>query len=364
MRWRRLCENGICRLIPRFALKQKPQAMPGSLPADAAFSISMDIRHESWPLRGRFAISRGARTTAEVVVVEVTGGGFSGRGECVPYGRYGETPDSVRDQLSAVAPRLRQGADRHVVQELLPPGAARNALDCALWDLEARRQGLPVWKLAGLRAAPEPLITAYTLSLDSPENMGAQAALHAGRPLLKLKLDGKDDPARVAAVRANAPRARIIVDANEGWTPDSLAANTAAMARLGVEMIEQPLPAAADGMLAEFSRAVPFCADESAHTRVDFPQLRGKYDMINIKLDKTGGLTEALALRDMARAAGMKVMCGCMLGTSLAMAPAALLAQGADIVDLDGPLLLAEDRDFGLSYADGLLHPPEPRLWG
>ncbi len=329
-----------------------------SIPAD------LTVTRESWPVRGHFTISRGSRTTAEVVLVQLAAGGLTGRGECVPYARYGETVDSVIAQLMQVAPLLHQGVGRQAVQDLLPAGAARNALDCALWDLEARQSGQPVWRLAGLATAPVPVVTAYTLSLDSPEKMAAQAVRHADRPLLKLKLDGGNDLARVAAVRASAPSARLVVDANEAWKPDSVFATATALATLGVEVIEQPLPAAADGLLADIPHPVPFCADESAHARADFHHLPGKYDMINIKLDKTGGLTEALQLRDMAQAAGMKVMCGCMLGTSLAMAPAILLAQGVDIVDLDGPLLLAEDRPSALRYDQGLLYPPEPGLWG
>jgi len=317
------------------------------------------VRAESFRLAEVFTISRGARTETRVLTVEVSRGGFTGRGECVPYPRYGESVESVAAQIEA----LPAAIDRAGLQDALPPGAARNAVDCALWDLEAKAAGRRAWDLAGL-PAPGPVVTAFTLSLDAPEKMRAAAAKNAHRPLLKIKLGTPDDMPRLEAVREGAPDARLIVDANEGWTAEVYADLAPHLLRLGVTMVEQPLPAGEDAMLAEIARPLPVCADESCHDRASLPALRGKYDMINIKLDKTGGLTEALALRDAAGAAGYGVMVGCMVGTSLAMAPAVLVAQGAKVVDLDGPLLLAEDRDVPLHYDEKGVHPPAPELWG
>ena len=291
--------------------------------------------------------------------MHVSDGAAQGWGECVPYARYGETLDSVTDEIEG----LPETFDRADLAQLLPAGAARNAVDCALWDLEAKRAGQRVWSLAGL-AAPGPHITAYTLSLDSPEAMQAQAALNAHRPLLKIKLGTPDDMPRLEAVRAGAPDARIIVDANEGWSVDIYADLAPHLVRLGVDLVEQPLPADDDDALIGLDRPVPVCADESCHDRASLPALRGKYDMVNIKLDKTGGLTEALALRSAAIAQGYGIMVGCMVGSSLAMAPAVLLAQGAAVVDLDGPLLLAEDRDTPLTFDAAGVHPPDAALWG
>lgn len=324
---------------------------------------TVDIRHESWPLAGRFTISRGSRTTAEVLVVEIADGAKRGRGECVPYARYGETIDSAKAQVESIRMALEGGMGRAALQSALPAGAARNAVDCALWDLEAKRTGKPAWQLAGL-GLPTPLTTAYTLSLDTAENMGAAARANAHRPLLKLKLAGPEDLDRVRAVHANAPKARLIVDANEGWTTEVYAKLAPELAALSVEMIEQPLPAADDAALAGIPRPIPVCADESAHDRAGLAHVVGRYDAINIKLDKTGGLTEALALAAAARAAGLEIMVGCMLATSLAMAPALLVAQGARWVDLDGPLLLAKDREPGLRFEGSLIQPAPPALWG
>lgn len=321
------------------------------------------VRRERWPLRGVFTISRGSRTVAEVVVAEIADDGIVGRGECVPYARYGETADGVAAAIEGQAGAVASGLDRNRLDRALPPGAARNALDCALWDLEAKQSGRPVWQLAGL-GAPQPLVTAYTLSLAAPESMGAVARANRERPLLKVKLGGADDMARVAAVRRSAPRARLVVDANEAWTPDLLPEYLPAMARLDVALVEQPLPAGRDDALAGITRPVPVCADESCHTSGDVAALVGRYDVVNVKLDKTGGLTEAIRLVDAARRAGLGVMVGCMVGTSLAMAPAILLGAGAAFVDLDGPLLLAEDRPHGLRYANGRVFPPTPALWG
>jgi L-alanine-DL-glutamate epimerase-like enolase superfamily enzyme len=323
----------------------------------------LKVEHQSWWLAGKFAISRGSRTTSEIVIAEITDGEHIGRAECMPYARYDETVEGVVAEIRGFADQLAGGLDRAALQEALPAGAARNALDCALWDLEAKQTGTPVWKLAGL-LAPGPLVTAYTLGLDTPEEMAKVAQKNAHRPLMKLKLTGEGDIARVSAVRDAAPNTRLIVDANEGWSPEMVTPFSAELATLGVEMIEQPIPAAKDAVLADCVHPVPICADESCHTRADLDALEGRYEMVNIKLDKTGGLTEALALRDAARARGMTVMVGCMIGTSLAMAPGVLVAQGAEVVDLDGPLLLAEDQPHGLAYDGSTLSPPEPALWG
>jgi L-alanine-DL-glutamate epimerase-like enolase superfamily enzyme len=321
--------------------------------------VQITITRESFRLAQVFTISRGSRTEAQVLTVTVSEGGATGRGECVPYARYGETLDSVAAQIGD----LPDGFDRATLQDLLPPGAARNAVDCALWDLAAKQTGQRVWDLAGL-PVPGPEITAYTLSLDSAEAMQAQAAKHAHRPLLKIKLGTPDDMPRLEAVRRGAPKARIIVDANEGWSAAVYADLAPHLVRLGVALVEQPLPAGEDEALIGIARPVPLCADESCHDRASLAGLKGKYDVVNIKLDKTGGLTEALALREAARAQGFGVMVGCMVGSSLAMAPATLVAQGAMVTDLDGPLLLAEDRDHALRYDAAGVHPPEAALWG
>ena len=323
----------------------------------------LTVRLETWPLASAFRISRGAKTEAHVIVAEIADGSHAGRGEAVPYPRYDETPEGTRQEIESVRSPVEGGLTRDGLLEALPPGAARNALDCALWDLEAKQAGQPAWALAGLEA-PEPCVTAVTLSLDTPENMGKAAARHAHLPLLKLKVTGEGDAERIRTVRESAPGARLIVDANEGWTPPMLDDLLPALAALGVEMAEQPLPAADDAALDGRKLAIPVCADESCHTRADLPRLKGRYPMVNIKLDKTGGLTEALALAREARAMGFRIMVGSMVGTSLAMAPAALLAGFADYVDLDGPLLLARDRAPGLSYEGAVMAPPEPALWG
>ncbi|NQZ72247.1 MAG: dipeptide epimerase [Dinoroseobacter sp.] len=317
------------------------------------------VQADSFRLAEVFTIARGSRTEARVLRVSVERGGVTGQGECVPYARYGESLDSVTAEIEA----LPQDITRAALQDALEPGAARNALDCALWDLEAKQAGRRVWDLAGL-PEPGPAITAYTLSLDTPEKMEASAARHAHRPLLKIKLGTPDDMPRLEAVRRGAPGAKIIVDANEGWSADVYADLAPHLTRLGVALVEQPLPAGQDDMLAEIARPVPVCADESCHDRASLSGLKGKYDMVNIKLDKTGGLTEALALKQAALADGYRIMIGCMVGTSLAMAPATLLAQAAEYTDLDGPLLLAEDRDPPLRFDEAGVYPPEPALWG
>jgi L-alanine-DL-glutamate epimerase-like enolase superfamily enzyme len=321
--------------------------------------MQVEVGRDVFRLAQVFTISRGSRTEAKVLTVRLQDGAHRGWGECVPYARYGETLESVTAQIEA----LPAVFDRSSLIGLLPAGAARNAVDCALWDLEAKRAGKRVWELAGL-AEPGPEITAYTLSLDTPEAMQGQAAKNAHRPLLKIKLGTPDDMARLEAVRAGAPSPKIIVDANEGWSADVYADLAPHLVRLGVALVEQPLPAGEEDALLGMDRPVPVCADESCHDRTSLAGLRGKYDVVNIKLDKTGGLTEALALRDAALAHGFGVMVGCMVGSSLAMAPATLVAQGAMVVDLDGPLLLAEDRDNALTFDDRGVHPPQAALWG
>jgi L-alanine-DL-glutamate epimerase-like enolase superfamily enzyme len=321
------------------------------------------VRAESWPIAGTFTISRGSKTAADVVVVEIREGAHVGRGECVPYPRYDETIAGAIAAIEALRPQVERGLDRAALQTALKAGAARNAIDCALWDLEAKRAGRSAWQLAGL-TPPQPATTAYTLSLGSVESMAAAARTNAARPLLKLKLSGPGDLERVRAVHENAPRARLIVDANEAWTPEIYAALAPQLAPLGVELIEQPLPAGADGPLAGLQRPVPVCADESCHDTASLAHIAGKYDAVNIKLDKTGGLTEALRLAAAAKAAGLGIMVGCMVATSLAMAPALLLAADARWLDLDGPLLLARDREHGLVFEGSRVRPATPALWG
>jgi L-alanine-DL-glutamate epimerase-like enolase superfamily enzyme len=323
----------------------------------------LSVSRRVWPLARPFAISRGSKTTAEVVIAELSDGEFRGRGECVPYPRYGESVDSVVRALEAMRGAVFSGLDRHELQREMPPGAARNALDAAFWDLDAKRDDRRAAEIAGI-APMRPLVTAYTLSLDTPERMAEAAAAQRERPLLKLKLSGDGDIERVRAVRRAAPAARLIVDANEGWNERHLATVMPALAEFGVALIEQPLPAGADDALAGLPHPIPICADESCHTRADLDGLAGKYDAVNVKLDKAGGLTEALALAEAAAARGFQIMVGCMIGSSLAMAPAMLVAQRAQFVDLDAPLLLAADRVPGLYYDGSTVYPPEPRLWG
>lgn len=322
---------------------------------------------ERWPIAGSFTISRGAKTEALVVVAELGDGCVTGRGECVPYARYGESVDSVTAAIEAMRGALAAGLDRAGLQTAMPAGAARNALDCAFWDLEAKRSGRPAHELAGL-PAPQPLTTAFTISLAAPAIMAEAAAKASGRALLKIKLGGDGnnggDAARIAAVRVAAPTATLIVDANEGWSEDNLSAHLAACASAGVVLVEQPLPEGRDQALAGMNRPIPVCADESVHDRASLKALTGKYDAVNIKLDKAGGLTEALAMAQAATRDGYAILAGCMVATSLSMAPAVLLAQTARFADLDGPLLLASDRDGGLRYAGSLIYPPTPELWG
>ena len=323
----------------------------------------LSVLIERWPLAEVFAISRGAKTEATVVVVEISDGLHRGRGECVPYARFGETVEGVRQAIASQADHVRKRLDPESIRQAMPAGAARNALDCALWDLAAKRAGRPVYELMG-EPRPKPVMTAFTVSLGSAERMAESAAKAAWRPLLKIKLGASGDPDRIAAVRRAAPQCALIVDANEGWGPDNLVENLNACARAGVSLVEQPLPADRDAALATIQRPLPVCADESAHTCTCLPSLKGKYDAVNIKLDKAGGLTEALAMAKAARELGLAVMVGCMVATSLAIAPAMLVAQHARVVDLDGALLLDRDRTHGLAYENGLLHPARPELWG
>jgi L-alanine-DL-glutamate epimerase-like enolase superfamily enzyme len=323
----------------------------------------LSVRAERWPIAGAFVISRGAKTQAEVIVAEIADGALTGRGECTPYGRYGETLAGVMEQIEAVRGRIEAGVDRAALQTLLPPGAARNALDCALWDLEAKRAGKRAFELAGL-ARLDPVKTAYTLSLAAPEAMAEQARANARRPMLTLQIGGPDDLDRVEAVRAAAPRSRLIVDANEGLEFEALRRLAPELSRLGVMLVEQPLKAGEDQALEGYDSPVPLCADESLHTRAELDACARRYGCVNVKLDKAGGLTEALALTQAARALDLKIMVGCMVATSLAMAPALILAQGAPFVDLDGALLLAQDREPGLVYLGSMIAPPSSALWG
>lgn len=321
------------------------------------------IGTEQFPIAGKFTISRGSRTAADALVCTISQDGHSGRGECVPYARYAETMDGVRDTIEAARVVIEAGCTRDDLLGLMPAGAARNAVDCALWDLAAKQSGVRVATSLGL-ADPGPLETAYTLSLGTAEEMEAAARTAAFRPVLKFKVGTDNDESRIRAVRRGAPGSRLILDANEGWTEANVVRNMDIAAECGVALVEQPLPSSKDGLLARIPHPIPICADESLHLTSDLDHIAGLYDAVNIKLDKTGGLTEALALRDKAKSMGLGIMVGCMVGSSLAMAPAVLLAQGADFVDLDGPLLLARDRTPGLVYEGSLVFPPEPALWG
>ncbi|KQP41869.1 N-acetyl-D-Glu racemase DgcA [Methylobacterium sp. Leaf106] len=325
----------------------------------------LTVAVERFPIAGAFTIARGSRTEAVVVLATITddADGHLGRGECVPYPRYGESPESVCALISEQADAIAAGATRTDLLTLMKAGAARNAVDCALLDLEAKQRGRPAWEIAGL-SPPQVATTAYTLSLGTPESMEEAARGAAHRPLLKVKLGGEGDPERIAAVRRGAPESRLIVDANEAWSGETIEANLAACLAAGVGLIEQPLPAGEDELLARIARPIPICADESLHDRAGLDALSDRYDAINIKLDKAGGLTEAVMLAHEAKARGLSLMIGCMVGTSLAMAPAMLLAHHADYVDLDGPLLLARDREPALRFDGSLIHPPTPDLWG
>jgi L-alanine-DL-glutamate epimerase-like enolase superfamily enzyme len=324
--------------------------------------MQIEVREEVWPLKEVFRISRGSRSEARVVVVTVTDGQRTGRGEAVPIKRYAQTTDSVFAQIKSI--KNESNLDRSCLQTLLPPGVARNALDCALWDLEAKISGKRVWELANAPMVSE-VETSFTISLDTPEKMRAAAKSNSKAPILKLKLGGDDvDVARVEAVREAAPTARLLIDANESWSPSHYRKIVPALKESRVELIEQPFSADADEMLETLDHPIPVCADESCHTTADLPRLTNRYEMINLKLDKTGGLTEALRLAERARESGFKLLIGCMVGTSLSMAPARLLASVSEYVDLDGPLLLARDRDHGLTYENNRIGLPSPELWG
>jgi len=324
--------------------------------------LEMTVHEQSWPLDIPFRTARGPSTEARVVVVAVSDGQHVGRGEGVPIRRYGQDIASTVAELKKLS---SPGAiTRPEIQTLLPPNAARNALDCALWDLEAKIAGKRAWELADVKVT-DAVETAFTISLDAPEKMAAVARANARAPVLKLKLGGDNlDLARVQAVRGEAPAARLFVDANESWSPPHYQQNISALARLGVELIEQPFPADADAILETLEHPVPVCADESCHTTADLPRLVRRYQAINVKLDKSGGLTEALVLTERARKAGFKLLFGCMVCTSLGIAPARILARKEDYVDLDGPLLLAGDRHYPLSYHNGMIDLPSPDLWG
>jgi len=324
---------------------------------------ALTITRDTFRLKQTFTISRGSRTEAEVLTVQLTDGEYVGRGECYPYARYGESLDSVTAQINAIESDLAEGLDTKNLQSLMPAGAARNAVDCALWDLAAKRSNTPVWQLAGL-PEPKPVVTAYTLSLDTPDAMRASAEDNASRPLLKIKLGGQGDLDRLSAVRDGAPNATLIVDANEGWSAEDYDSLAPVMLDLGVVMVEQPLPQSDDDELKGRDRPLTVCADESCHGVSSLDALVGKYDMVNIKLDKTGGLTEALALKAAAIERGFEVMVGCMVTSSLAMAPAMLVAQGAKVADLDGPLLLGEDRDAPIHYEGSEMSCAPRALWG
>jgi L-alanine-DL-glutamate epimerase-like enolase superfamily enzyme len=324
--------------------------------------MRIEAREEIWRLKQPFRISRGSRTEARVVVVTVSDGEHTGRGEAVPIARYNQTPASALAQIESL--KTEKDLDRSKAQRLLPPGAARNALDCALWDLEAKRAGKRVWELANIPIVPE-VETSFTIGLDTPEKMASGAKMNATAPLLKLKLGGdKLDLSRVQAVRKAAPAARLLIDANESWSPSLYREIVPALEGLRVELIEQPFPASSDNVLENLDRPIPVCADESCHTTGDLPRLTDRYEMINVKLDKTGGLTEALRLCECARESGFKLLIGCMVGTSLGMAPARLLASAAEYVDLDGPLLLAGDCLHPLLYKNGSIGLPLRQLWG
>ena len=325
--------------------------------------LRLEAIPEAFPIAGRFVISRGAKTEAQVIRVTLLHGYNAGHGECVPYGRYGETIQSVLEQIEAVRPTIEAGCDRADLKSFLPAGAARNAIDCALWDLAAKISGTPAFQTAGTGRLNS-VVTAYTLSLGTPEEMGSAARAASHRPLLKIKVGGAGDLERLAAVRAGAPYSAIIVDANEGWTDENIELNMERAAELGVVLIEQPLAADKDSILARIAHPVSICADESVHKADDLAALADRYDAVNIKLDKSGGLTEALEMQRIADGLGLDVMIGCMVGTSLAMAPALILAQTAKFVDLDGPLLLARDRVPGLRYDGSNVFPPLPELWG
>jgi L-Ala-D/L-Glu epimerase / N-acetyl-D-glutamate racemase len=323
----------------------------------------LSVQHQAWPLSAPFRISRGVKTIADAVVVEIAQGSARGRGEGIPYSRYGESVESVIEQVLALAPAIEQGMPHEALERALPPGAARNAVDCAMWDLTAGLSGQSVTDR--LAAGPAPaLTTALTIGLDEPKAMYAAAARLKDAPLLKIKVDAMNPEERLWAVRAGAPAARLIVDPNESWSLDMLRSLQPLLVELGIELVEQPLPAADDAALEGWSPRVPICADESCHTARDLPRIRSRYQAVNIKLDKTGGLSGALELLEQSRAAGMIIMCGCMISTSLGIAPAWHIGRHAEFVDLDGPLWLQKDHPGGLRLEGGKLLAPSLQLWG
>src|SRR3989344_973691 len=318
---------------------------------------------ESWPIRGAFAISRGTKTEAEVIVATLTVGEFKGRGECVPYRRHGETVEGVQSQIESVRATIEKGVTREELQSLLPAGAARNALDCALWDLECKQKGETIWELLDIR--PLPKQTAFTISLHTPGKMAEEASAAAQKySLLKIKLGAGGDEVRLKRIREAAPKARLIVDVNEAWDEHNVGAMVRACESVGVELIEQPVHTEHTNILKYVTTSIKICADESAHTSADIPKLVGLYSAVNVKLDKAGGLTEALAMLKKAKEAGLSIMVGCNVSTSLSMSPATVIAQYADYVDLDGPLLLERERESGITYRDGMICPTTPDLWG
>lgn len=326
-------------------------------------SAKLDCQPEKFHLRVPTSIARGSQIVADVVTVSLSFGDAVGRGECVPSERYGESVESVLATITNIAPLIEHNPDRAYLQEILPAGAARNAIDCALWDLEAKYTGVPAFKRAGL-LPPKPVTTAFTIFLDSPDAMAASAAREASRPLLKIKFGGKDDEARLRAVRAAAPDATLIIDANESWKVEDMPALLAICVDVGVKLVEQPLPAGADAALRDFEHPIPICADESVHDRKGLAELRDRYEVVNIKFDKTGGLTEALQLVEEAKSLGFGIMVGCRACSSLAIAPPLLLAEDCEYVDLDGVLPLVQDREDGLVYNGSVIHPAASSLWG
>ncbi|MFA0526182.1 N-acetyl-D-Glu racemase DgcA [Vibrio sp. 10N.222.52.C3] len=324
--------------------------------------MKLSISERSWPIRGSFTISRGSKTHADTVVVEIEHEGVVGRGECVPYARYDESLQSVKAEITAIADQIEAGMTRQQLQEILPSAAARNAVDCAMWDLECKLKGCSIWEKINLQ--PSTLETAYTISLGEPEVMEQAAKDNAFRSLLKIKLGGNGDLERLRAVRNGAPTSKIIIDANEAWTPELYRQLMPDLLMLDIAMIEQPFPAGDDAALATLPRPIPICADESCHDRKSLAEIVGRYDMINIKIDKTGGLTEALLLKEEAQKLGLSVMVGCMLSSSLSMAPAFVLGQDADIIDLDGPLLLSQDIENGFDFRGSQMDPFSSQLWG
>src|SRR5438034_5030408 len=324
--------------------------------------LKIEAKEEFWPLKHPFRISRGSRTEAHVIVVSVTEGEYTGRGEGVPIARYNQSAATVLAQIESI--RTVRDLNRDNLQHLLPPGTARNALDCALWDLELKRSGKRVWELTGIPTVDQ-VETSFTISLDTPGRMANAATAAVLLPILKLKLGGDDaDRARVEAVRAAAPNARLLIDADESWAPEHYRKTVPALAELGVELIEQPFFVGNYEVLGTLDHPIPICADESCHTTTELPRLKSRYEVINVKLDKTGGLTEALQLFQRAHEDGFKLLIGCMVCTSLSIAPARLLANNADLVDLDGPLLLTQDRDHGLCYRNERIGMPASKLWG